>query len=305
MVWFQCEDCGDNLKKPKLPGHYRVCSAFKLSCIDCGEVFNQQSVESHTQCISEAEKYGPKGQAKTPVGRNSNPNSDTKKRPDVDVNVGLSDRPPWFCSLCKTKASSKQTLLLHADGKKHRAKARAFHAANQQQSGKTEPSNPEEVPERKSSEEPNALKPSEADNTELHSNKKRKLESSQNGAVKQRVGEEKSTKLGNGEAVQLEKQNVGETNIHDKRSENIAGVEVAAADKVKKIKWKKLITSALKSNPDDGLKFKKLKKAVLKSLRESGYTNDEIKVQDILEKKITKSARFAVEGKFVRLVAKS
>ncbi|CAH9084044.1 unnamed protein product [Cuscuta europaea] len=305
MVWFQCEDCGDNLKKPKLPGHYRVCSAFKLSCIDCGEVFNQQSVESHTQCISEAEKYGPKGQPKTPIGRNSNPNSDTKKRPDVDVNVGLSDRPPWFCSLCKTKASSKQTLLLHADGKKHRAKARAFHAAKQQQSGKTEARNPEEVPERKSSEEPNALKPSEADDTELHSNKKRKLESSQNGAVKQRVGEENSTKLGNGEAVQLEKQNVGETNIDDKRSENIAVGEAAAADKVKKIKWKKMITSALKSNPDGGLKFKKLKKAVLKSLRESGYTNDEIIVQDILEKKITKSARFAVEGKFVRLVAKS
>lgn len=30
MVWFQCEDCGDNLKKPKLPNHFRMCSASKV-----------------------------------------------------------------------------------------------------------------------------------------------------------------------------------------------------------------------------------------------------------------------------------
>jgi hypothetical protein len=30
MVWFQCEDCGENLKKPKLAGHFRCCSAYKV-----------------------------------------------------------------------------------------------------------------------------------------------------------------------------------------------------------------------------------------------------------------------------------
>ncbi|KAL0345061.1 UNVERIFIED_CONTAM: UBP1-associated proteins 1C [Sesamum radiatum] len=132
MVWFQCEDCGDNLKKPKLPNHFRVCSAYKLSCIDCGQVFGQQDVESHTQCITEAEKYGPKGQGNALNGSNTKPKKDSKPKPEVDINVGLSERPPWFCSLCNTKATSKQALLLHADGKKHRAKARAFHAAKQQ-----------------------------------------------------------------------------------------------------------------------------------------------------------------------------
>jgi hypothetical protein len=37
----------------------------------------------------------------------------------------------WLCSLCNTKATSKQALLLHAEGKKHWAKARAFHASQQ------------------------------------------------------------------------------------------------------------------------------------------------------------------------------
>ncbi|KAK2411286.1 tyrosine--tRNA ligase, chloroplastic/mitochondrial [Trifolium repens] len=37
----------------------------------------------------------------------------------------------WLCSLCNTKATSKQALLLHAEGKKHGAKARAFHASQQ------------------------------------------------------------------------------------------------------------------------------------------------------------------------------
>ncbi|XP_031114582.1 UBP1-associated proteins 1C [Ipomoea triloba] len=307
MVWFQCEDCGDNLKKPKLPGHFRVCSAFKLSCIDCGEVFSQQTVESHTQCISEAEKYGPKGQGKTPNGKNAKPNNETKQKPDVDINVGLSDRPPWFCSLCNTKATSKQTLLLHADGKKHRAKARAFQAANQQP-GKNEATNPdathstdnnpkEDAPEAKANEEPKELNPSEAENEKLQSNKKRKVEVSDNGAVEQRVGGETSVDLGNGEVIQVVREN------HVKRAKTIPGEEDIASGK--KIKWKKLITSALKSNPDGTLKFKKLEKAVLKSLRESGFTDDESQVKEVLEKKINKSSRFAVEGKRIRLVAKS
>ncbi|KAK1312504.1 hypothetical protein QJS10_CPA07g01007 [Acorus calamus] len=130
MVWFQCEDCGENLKKPKLPYHFRICSANKLSCIDCGEIFNQQSVQGHTQCITEAEKYGPKDHGKSSQNGPSKTNK-PKKNLDVDVNVGLSSRAPWFCSLCKTKATSQQTLLLHADGKKHRAKAKAFQASQQ------------------------------------------------------------------------------------------------------------------------------------------------------------------------------
>uniref|UniRef100_A0ACD5WG36 Uncharacterized protein n=1 Tax=Avena sativa TaxID=4498 RepID=A0ACD5WG36_AVESA len=134
MVWFQCDDCGEDLKKPKLAGHFRSCSAYKLSCIDCGAVFNQDTVQGHTQCISEAEKYGPKGQNKLSNSAQGKPDK-PKPNADVDINVGLSTRPPWFCSLCNTTTTSKQTLLGHADGRKHRAKAKAYHSSQKQENG--------------------------------------------------------------------------------------------------------------------------------------------------------------------------
>ncbi|KAK4432855.1 UBP1-associated proteins 1C [Sesamum alatum] len=306
MVWFQCEDCGDNLKKPKLPNHFRVCSAYKLSCIDCGQVFGQQDVESHTQCITEAEKYGPKGQGKALNGSNTKPKNDSKPKLEVDINVGLSERPPWFCSLCNTKATSKQALLLHADGKKHRAKARGFHAAKQQPNdtaetkGSTENNAKNEAPEDKDS--------GESKNNALESNKKRKLEASENDGAQNKTGGDTLAELGNGEVIQTK----GAEAKGLKKAKHNATEEDAeldcAADKdsgKKKIKWKKLITSALKSNPDGVMKLKKLRKFVLNSLKESGHTEDKSQVSEILEQKINSSSKFIVDGKFVRLATSS
>ncbi|KAL3678437.1 hypothetical protein R1sor_021393 [Riccia sorocarpa] len=123
MVWFQCEDCGENLKKPKLASHFNRCSAYKLSCIDCGVIFDQQSVQAHTSCVSEVEKYGPKGVSK-PVNPSVKPKK-AQNGPEVDLSRGLTQRPPWSCTLCNVKATSRETLELHAQGKKHRAKAKA------------------------------------------------------------------------------------------------------------------------------------------------------------------------------------
>jgi len=130
MVWFQCEDCGENLKKPKLQNHFWICSANKLSCIDCGFIFNRETVQAHTQCVSEAEKYGPKGEGKgvKNLGAKEKPNA--SQNADVDLSAGLSTRPPWACSLCNVKTTSRETLSLHSEGKKHRSKARAFQASS-------------------------------------------------------------------------------------------------------------------------------------------------------------------------------
>ncbi|KAH6761663.1 zinc ion binding protein [Perilla frutescens var. hirtella] len=324
MVWFQCEDCGDNLKKPKLPNHFRQCSAFKLSCIDCGQVFGQQDVEGHTQCITEAEKYGPKGQGKASNGMNTKPKTDAKQKPEVDINVGLSERPPWFCSLCNTKATSKQTLLLHADGKKHRAKARGFHA-KQQANDTVETNDSVEnnattiVPENKDLGDSRDLNSSKVaplcdgsgvENNSLGSNKKRKLEASENGDADHKSGVDASAELGNGKVIQKG----AETEVMkgSKKAKLRAQEEHAKLDSTadkdackKEIKWKRLITSALKSNPDGSLKLKKLTKIVVKSLKDSGYAEDKTQVTEMIEQKIDSSSRFVVDGKYVRLATSS
>ncbi|GLT61268.1 hypothetical protein SLA2020_339870 [Shorea laevis] len=322
MVWFQCEDCGEDLKKPKLPNHFRTCSASKFSCIDCGQTFGQQNVQGHTQCISEAEKYGPKGQGKASNGPTAKPNKGSKQQTDIDINVGLSERPPWFF-LCNTSATSKQALLLHAEGKKHRAKARAFHAAKQPPK-QTEESNPDtkvptgdtrkdELIDNEHSKELKLQDPPKAD-TEHHnseadkgtspSKKKRKLDASVNDSKMKKTKDDTSGDLGNGEVIHGERAQAEETKSqlkNDKVAESRSNEEQTK----KKIKWKKLITSALKSNPDGVLKIRSLRKLVLKALQESGITEDETKLSDTLEHKINSSSRFTVENKYVRLVGKA
>lgn len=312
MVWFQCEDCGENLKKPKVSNHFRVCSASKLSCIDCGEIFGQQSVQSHTQCITEAEKYGPKGQGKVSNGTNAKSKKESKQQPDIDINVGLSERPPWFCSLCNTKATSKQTLLLHAEGKKHKSKARAHHAANQQ--AKQTEAAPEmkvsagEFANNKRVKEPKVQNLSkeakhidpEALNVNLPSFGKRKLHASEKDGVGIKTGSNTPVEAGNGKVIQAEKEKPVETERSSKRAKH----NVLIDDTENKIKWKKLITSALKLTPDGVLKSKKLKKLVLKALQESGIQEDETRLSNVIEHKIDSSSRFIIDGKYVRLAAK-
>ncbi|KAI7881792.1 zf-LYAR-domain-containing protein [Lichtheimia hyalospora FSU 10163] len=56
MVSFQCDNCGDVVKKPKLDQHRGRCHA-TFTCIDCSTTFQGTNYKSHTSCISEAEKY--------------------------------------------------------------------------------------------------------------------------------------------------------------------------------------------------------------------------------------------------------
>ncbi|MCE5166907.1 hypothetical protein HAX54_029308, partial [Datura stramonium] len=260
------------------------------------------------------EKYGPKGQGKASNGTPAKPSSDSKQKPDVDINVGLSDRPPWFCSLCNTNATSKQTLLLHAEGKKHRAKARAFHAAKQQPK-KTEPADRgvevssdnnqrSEIPKNKAGENLKEQNSTEVENDKSHSKKKRKDCESENGGAKL------SAELDNGEVIQVEEE---QETKHKKKAKNEtvkqdkANVDGSNGNdsKKKKIKWKKLITSALECNSDGVLKLKKLKKIVLKSVNESGMVEDESQVSATIEHKINSSSKYVVDGKYVRLATKS
>ncbi|KAI8979853.1 hypothetical protein BDF20DRAFT_790288, partial [Mycotypha africana] len=53
---FQCDACGDVVKKPKLNQHRNRCHA-TFTCIDCSTTFEGTSYQSHTSCMTEAEKF--------------------------------------------------------------------------------------------------------------------------------------------------------------------------------------------------------------------------------------------------------
>jgi len=57
MVCFSCDNCGEVVKKPKVLNHFSSCRPPFMSCIDCSKNFDRTSVQAHTSCISEAEKY--------------------------------------------------------------------------------------------------------------------------------------------------------------------------------------------------------------------------------------------------------
>lgn len=57
MVSFSCEVCNDTVIKKKLDVHRQRCYGAYFTCIDCSTTFNGTDYKSHTQCISEAEKY--------------------------------------------------------------------------------------------------------------------------------------------------------------------------------------------------------------------------------------------------------
>jgi len=65
MVYFTCNACGEQLKKPSVEKHYtqkcRQCSM--LTCIDCLKDFYGDEYKSHNSCMSEEQRYSKEGRA--------------------------------------------------------------------------------------------------------------------------------------------------------------------------------------------------------------------------------------------------
>ncbi|XVF88839.1 hypothetical protein PTKIN_Ptkin19aG0083100 [Pterospermum kingtungense] len=232
------------------------------------------------------------------------------------------------CSLCNTNATSQQTLLLHAEGKKHRAKARAFHAKQQPKQMEESAPNTQVSTENKvngdllEDKSIGEAKPQDLPkdshvqinsvgaNGDISSNKKRKLDASVTVGVGKISGNDSSDEVGNGEVIQIEAEKAEDTkrkakkSKHDIVKEDKAEPATTKEHNKRKIKWKKLIKAALKSSPDGVLKMRKLQKLVLKALKEFGVDEDKSQLCEMLEQKITSSSRFTVDNKYVRLVAK-
>lgn len=122
MVWFQCEGCGDSLKKPALKAHLLRCRSQAFSCIDCSERFDRVSVAGHTSCVTEHQKYAllatkPGGSGAGAAGPSAGQHAPTGTE-------FLASSPPWVCACCNVTCTSRAALEAHAVGKKHRSKAR-------------------------------------------------------------------------------------------------------------------------------------------------------------------------------------
>lgn len=61
MVFFNCGNCGQGVRKNQVEKHLMRCRSNCFSCIDCGKDFYGNSYNSHVKCISEAQKYESKG----------------------------------------------------------------------------------------------------------------------------------------------------------------------------------------------------------------------------------------------------
>lgn len=57
MVVFECGQCNETIKKPKLAQHLQRCRSEYVSCIDCNVRFRRDEWQHHTSCVSEAQKY--------------------------------------------------------------------------------------------------------------------------------------------------------------------------------------------------------------------------------------------------------
>ena len=132
-------------------------------------------------------------------------------------------------------------MLLHAEGKKHRAKARAFHAKNQPAGG-TQESNSVPVPPTDAP----VSQTGEINTANGQNHSKRDLKGEERSVKRKR--EDQKTEEQNGQVVEAEKV--------DNKFEKKKKVKVAKEDVDNEIKWKKIITSILKSvSPIHGNKY--------------------------------------------------
>lgn len=84
MVVFQCDGCGESVKKPKAEQHVNTCRYCRaLVCLDCMRRFTDDSYKQHTSCITEAQKY--QGALyKPPKGKQGgNPQQQQKPKPEA------------------------------------------------------------------------------------------------------------------------------------------------------------------------------------------------------------------------------
>ncbi|KAK3260218.1 hypothetical protein CYMTET_30812 [Cymbomonas tetramitiformis] len=286
---FPGPDCGDSLKKPKVAGHMRGCSASWFTCIDCQATFDRHSVQWHTQCVTEHEKYAQC--ATKPGGKLASASGNSAKNAATPNPLGdkfLATSAPWYCSCCRVSCTSSETLAGHAEGKKHRNKVKAALAAEAAEQRAAPPSDEmilsdsaqkdDKVIEERTG---GTAAKSEQIEDEAKSKKKRKAEAE----VPHEGGKENKKK-------KRQSQEVEEGHKKDKAAPDGEG-EV--------VKWMKLIKAELKSAEDHQLKVKKLSKLVLQQAIESTSRPKKSLRKEMEERLASSSKHFTIDNGVAKL----
>jgi cell growth-regulating nucleolar protein len=241
-------------------------------------------VQSHTQCVTEVEKYAlgatkPGGYAEKGFFSDQQQAGGGPAGEAAGLEF-LSNRPPWKCSVCNVSCTSKETLMGHAHGTKHRRRVRAALAAKEQvnngcgqEANEGRGAGAIEAPHTKEDPQENG---NHVDEGPGKKDKKRK-EASGSGSDEEAEPREKT--------------------IKKKKKKKEAKKEAEKdAKPEKKIKWRRLAAAALEG-AGGAMKLKKLRVAVLQAARVGEDRSDDLMA--VLEK----SSSFEVAGKGVRLKA--
>ena len=104
MVYFTCDACGEQLKKPSVEKHYtqKCRDCYKLTCIDCLKVFQPlwlhiffisscfqdfygDEYQTHTSCMSEDQRYSKEGRGGWDPSKGQVSSVETKEMVNVRV----------------------------------------------------------------------------------------------------------------------------------------------------------------------------------------------------------------------------
>jgi cell growth-regulating nucleolar protein len=170
--------------------------------------FDRAGANGHTRCVTEHEKYAlgatkPGGFAAggfSAGGGGDNGGNNNNKDGAAAAPSGLeflSERPPWRCSACNVSCTSRETLLSHAAGQKHRRRARAAAAAAAGAGAAEAPATPggkaaaaeeEEVKEEKKEQAGSSSSDSSSSDSDSDDDKQKKKKKKKRGREEEQAG---------------------------------------------------------------------------------------------------------------------
>lgn len=212
MPWFYCDDCGDTIKKPKVAQHCNQCRASSFTCIDCSLNFDRRTVQGHTQCVTEHEKYA-LGATKPGGIHCSGFSAEGSAKPGEEgkpegLNF-LTTQPPWKCTICNVNCTSQDTLMGHASGAKHKRRAKAALAAKngeQQQQQQTTAGQQQEQQQQGASDAEAKPAPTEAAQQREEGEVKKSKKEGKKEKKRKAVAEDVATEVEEGKVKKVKKE---------------------------------------------------------------------------------------------------